>query len=116
MADDNQEGAMVELIPLDSPARQRHNPMRQSDWTHVEKVIDSHASLTRRKYAGGRAEHGGDCWAKPGMLAHALDEAADLPVYLWTLRDQIQQTANELRAGGITVDEAADALERMLRT
>jgi hypothetical protein len=27
------------------------------------------------------------------MLAHAIDESSDLPVYLWTLRDQIMALA-----------------------
>ena len=115
MADDAQEGAMAEVIPFDSPARRAAHPMRNEDHAHVERLIDLQDALTRRKYRAGRIGHGGDLWSKAGMLPHALDEVTDLSVYLWTLRDQIAHTAADLRSGGITAEDAADALERMLR-
>jgi hypothetical protein len=40
------------------------------------------------------------------MLAHALDEAADLPVYLWTLRDQLLEIAAECERQGEHVTAA----------
>ena len=42
------------------------------------------------KYRAGQIEHGGNIWEKPGMLEHAIEEAIDLVVYLYTLRDQIK--------------------------
>ena len=42
------------------------------------------------KYRAGQEEHGGNLWAKPGMLEHAIEEAIDLVVYLYTLRDQLK--------------------------
>lgn len=80
-------------ISIDAP--QAYNEMRPQDWVHVGSVIQQHGDLTRDKYANGRKEHGGDCWAKPGMLSHALDESSDLSVYLWTLRQQLLDLANE---------------------
>ena len=82
------------------------NPMRPSDWAHVESVNERQTNLTRNKYCEGRKFHGGDCWAKPGMLAHAQDEAADLPVYLWTLRDQLTTLAAECEQRGELVTAA----------
>lgn len=60
---------------------------------HLYRVLGSHDQLISRKYTAGQKEHGGNCWQKPGMLAHALDECADLPVYLWTLREQLLAVA-----------------------
>lgn len=87
--------------------------MRAEDWAHVERVIDAHGSLTRVKYQAGRLEHGGDCWAKPGMLAHATDEAADLPVYLHTAKEQCRKFADKLRSGEASALEAAEFLDRL---
>jgi hypothetical protein len=81
---------------------------------HVQHVVDRHSVLIQKKYTAGQKEHGGNCWEKPGMLAHALDEAADLPVYLYTLRDQIEAVAVGLREGSMTASEGADALDRLL--
>jgi hypothetical protein len=89
--------------------------MRNEDHAHSDRVIGLQGALTRRKYAAGRLEHGGSLWAKPGMVAHALDEVTDLSVYLWTLRDQVSHIAAELRTAGITAEDAADALDRLLR-
>ncbi len=77
------------------------NEMRPQDHEHVESVIKQHSELTRDKYRSGRLEHGGDCWAKPGMLSHALDESSDLSVYLWTLRSQLTDLATECERGGL---------------
>lgn len=82
------------------------NPMRPEDIRHVEHVVRLHTDLTRNKYAAGRSEHGGDCWAKPGMLAHAIEESADLPVYLWTLRDQLLKIAEQCDARGEDITAA----------
>ena len=109
-----EEDAMAETVPLDSPARHAH-PMRNEDHAHAERIIDLQGALIRRKYAAGRAEHGGSLWTKPGMLAHAIDEVTDLNVYLLTLRDQVSHIAADLRTAGITPEDAADALDRLLR-
>jgi hypothetical protein len=66
---------------------------------HVGRVLDAHTEIIRSKYRAGQKEHGGNCWEKPGMLAHAMDEAADLPVYLHTLWEQIQKIAIDLENG-----------------
>jgi hypothetical protein len=79
------------------------NQMRPEDHEHVEDVIRQHSELTRDKYRAGRLEHGGDCWAKPGMLAHAIDESADLPVYLQTLRKQMLDLAADCDRQGLSI-------------
>jgi hypothetical protein len=95
------------LVDPEDMVRVRQNPMRPEDHEHVGGVIERHSHLTREKYSNGREEHGGDCWAKPGMLAHAIDESADLPVYLWTLRDQLDDIASEAEGRGEHATAAA---------
>lgn len=77
----------------------------QSD--HLTRVLDAQDALTQKKYRAGQIEHGGNCWQKPGMLAHALDECADLPVYLWTLKEQLLAIAHRAELTG-REDLAAD--------
>jgi hypothetical protein len=48
------------------------------------------------KYRAGQEEHGGNMWEKKGMLTHAIEEAIDQVVYLYTLREQ-------MRARGIDI-------------
>jgi hypothetical protein len=106
--------ATVLIDPEDMTRRDRKNPMRPEDHQHVEDVISRHASLTREKYSNGREEHGGDCWQKPGMLAHAIDESSDLAVYLWTLRSQILDLAHKFDDGTIGLKAAAIELRRLV--
>jgi hypothetical protein len=84
-------------------------------WAHVRRVTNRQATLMEQKYVNGQKEHGGNCWEKPGMLAHALDEVADLPVYLWTLKEQMRALAADLRGGRIGVVAAAVEIERWLQ-
>jgi hypothetical protein len=81
---------------------------------HLARVLEDHSGLIQRKYKAGQKEHGGNCWEKPGMLAHAMDEAADLPVYLHTLAEQMTALIAKLRDGRVTRDEAADEIYRWL--
>ncbi len=61
---------------------------------HLARVIGSHEDLVVGKYVAGQKEHGGDCWKKPAMLRHGLEEVADLTVYLWTVREQMLALAS----------------------
>jgi hypothetical protein len=56
---------------------------------HVERILTQFNADLRAKYDAGQREHGGNLWEKPGMLEHAIEEAIDLVVYLYTLREQI---------------------------
>ena len=108
---DTIEDAMAETVPLDSPAR---HGLSDDQEKHLRHVTASQSALMEIKYRRGQREHGGDCWKKPGMLAHAQEEVADLAVYLFTLDEQMRALANRLREGFITKDEAADEIERWL--
>lgn len=57
---------------------------------HLEKVRDQFTADLDAKYRAGQEEHGGDMWTKKGMLTHAIQEAIDQVVYLYTLRDQLR--------------------------
>jgi hypothetical protein len=81
---------------------------------HVGRVLDAHTGIIKSKYRAGQKEHGGNCWEKPGMLAHAMDEAADLPVYLHTLWEQIQEIAVDLE-NGLPGEDGAARLYRLMQ-
>jgi hypothetical protein len=55
---------------------------------HLTRILSEFNADARAKYEAGQEEHGGNLWEKPGMIEHALAEAIDLVVYLYTLRDQ----------------------------
>ena len=55
---------------------------------HVKRILDQFGRDLHAKYEAGQKEHGGNLWEKPGMLAHAIAEAIDLVVYLYTLQEQ----------------------------
>ena len=97
------EGEVIDVAPLTS-----------SQWDHIDRVADRQSRLMWSKYVKGQQEHGGNCWEKPGMLAHAMDEAADLPVYLHTLSEQMRNLVSLLRNGEIETLAAADEIERWL--
>ena len=48
------------------------------------------------KYRAGQEEHGGRIWEKRGMLEHAIEEAIDQVVYLYTLRAQLKARGIEI--------------------
>lgn len=73
---------------------------------HIGRVLAQHNTLTAGKYRDGQIEHGGNCWEKPGMLAHALDESSDLSVYLFTLREQLLALADDCTQRGEDVTAA----------
>ncbi len=119
MADDEQEGAMGECVPLDSPARHLadvDHAMTPARVYHLERIVAKHSAAIRMKYVEGQVANGGDLFAKPGMIAHALAENIDQTCYLRSAEEQIEGVARGLRDGSLSVDAAAGALERMLRT
>jgi hypothetical protein len=56
---------------------------------HLARIIANVSKDLDAKYRLGQEEHGGYIWEKPGMLEHAIEEALDLVVYLYVLRDQL---------------------------
>lgn len=55
---------------------------------HLQRILSEFNADARAKYEAGQLEHGGNLWEKPGMLDHAIEEAIDLVVYLYTKREQ----------------------------
>jgi hypothetical protein len=55
---------------------------------HLKRLVQTISADIDAKYRAGQEEHGGHIWDKPGMLEHAIEEALDLCVYLYVLRDQ----------------------------
>lgn len=62
--------------------------MDEQHEAHLRRILDDFNADTRAKYEAGQREHGGNLWEKGGMIEHALEEAIDLVVYLYTLREQ----------------------------
>lgn len=55
---------------------------------HLERIRANFTKDLAVKYETGQIEHGGNLWDKPGMLEHAIEEAIDMVVYLYTLKEQ----------------------------
>ena len=55
---------------------------------HLRRILTQFNADARAKYEAGQAEHGGNLWERPGMLEHAIEEAIDQVIYLYTLREQ----------------------------
>jgi hypothetical protein len=64
-----------------------HGTTPETD-AHRERIIQQAGADIRAKYDRGMREHGGQLWRKEGLLDMALEEALDLVVYLYTLREQ----------------------------
>lgn len=66
---------------------------------HEAHLADIKAEFTAdldAKYRAGQEEHGGNIWEKRGMLTHAIEEAIDQVVYLYTLRRQLRERGIDL--------------------
>lgn len=63
-------------------------PMDAEHEAHAERILTKFNADLRAKYEAGQIEHGGNLWEKPGMLEHAIEEAIDMVVYLYTLKEQ----------------------------
>lgn len=55
---------------------------------HLARILGQFSADAHAKYQAGQREHGGKLWEKPGMLDRAIEEAIDMVVYLYTLREQ----------------------------
>lgn len=55
---------------------------------HLARILQNVTADLCAKYEAGQIEHGGNLWEKPGLLEAAIEEALDLCVYLYTLREQ----------------------------
>ena len=63
--------------------------MNEAQELHLQSVKNRITSRIDHKYRRGAEEHGGELENKRGIIGMSLDEAADLAVYLYTLKDQI---------------------------
>ena len=65
--------------------------MTPENEAHLRRIQTEFAADLNAKYRAGQEEHGGNLWEKRGMLTHAIEEAIDQVVYLYTLREQLRQ-------------------------
>lgn len=66
---------------------------------HLARILAWLLPATEGKYGRGQARHGGHLAAKNGVLRMAEEEALDLPTYLHTLREQLEDALHYLNAG-----------------
>lgn len=66
-------------------------PMDAAHRAHVDRILSKFNADLLAKYEAGQVEHGGNLWEKPGILDHAIEEAIDLVVYLYTLKEQLEK-------------------------
>lgn len=64
--------------------------MEQECEAHLANLKAEFCADLDAKYRAGQQEHGGHIWEKRGMLTHAIEEAIDQVVYLYTLRAQLK--------------------------
>jgi hypothetical protein len=114
---DDAMSEVVEFKPRDAGSRTVADPsdMTPQREAHRDLIVARHAAEMRQRYTDGQRSNGGDLFAKPGMLAQALEENIDEAFYLRTLGGQLSDLAQALRDGAFTTLEAAAAIERLLR-
>ena len=79
--------------------------MTDAQEQHLEDVEDRFCLRLDDKYRAGQAEHGGNVWAKPGMLRQIQNEQTDQVVYLDVLEHQLRNVLAHLRAGRLKAAE-----------
>lgn len=55
---------------------------------HLYRILEQFNNEAAAKYQAGQEEHGGELWMKKGLLDKAIEEAIDLVIYLYTLKEQ----------------------------
>jgi hypothetical protein len=84
----------------------------EQDTKHALEISEWFDSAVFSKYSQGVFEHGGHLPDKGGLLAEAEAECLDLPVYIRTLRGQLERVLEALRVGHYT--QAEDSLAAIL--
>lgn len=65
---------------------------------HLQAILRDFIDKTSDKYVSGATEHGGNLWDKSGIIEMAMEEAIDLYVYLYTLKQQLIESEVKLGA------------------
>lgn len=70
--------------------------MTDAQKAHVESLLGKFQAEATEKYSKGAEEHGGNIWDIPAtkLLDNAIEEAIDLIVYLYTLRNKLSNPSN----------------------
>jgi hypothetical protein len=67
--------------------------------THLSHILDRAERELRVKYADGQKEHGGNIWAKGGLMQQMRAEALDQMVYTDVIEQQLRGIADSMRQG-----------------
>lgn len=79
---------------------------------HLKSIGERFVARLGRKYRAGQVEHGGKLWLKKNLINMALDEAIDLPTYLYSLKDQLDNLHCPTCGEKITVGEVDEQSNR----
>ncbi len=79
---------MLPTMPLNPTTIPNRSALDAEQQQHLTRILDRFTRDAVAKYEAGQHEHGGNLWEKPGMLEHALQEAIDLVIYLYTALEQ----------------------------
>jgi phage terminase large subunit GpA-like protein len=58
---------------------------------HIDGILERFCQQAKPKYMAGAREHGGQLWEKDGQIDNIIEEAIDLIVYAYTLKDQLEK-------------------------
>ena len=97
----------------------RTHAMTPGWWTldheaHLQRLLAWVATHVDRKYRRGQAEHGGQLWEKPGLLAELHAETFDLLAYGQTLDEHAGQIFQDFDAGRVTAEDALARVRALL--
>ncbi len=73
--------------------------MTEAQERHLEDVQDRVVVELSIKYPEGQETHGGNIWAKPGMMRQMRNEVLDQVVYSDVLEQQLREILALLREG-----------------
>jgi len=63
--------------------------MTKQHFKHIKGILKRFYIQAIGKYIKGNKQHGGKLWEKKDLIDKAIEEAIDQVIYLYTLKDQI---------------------------
>lgn len=67
-----------------------NNIMTSEHNKHLTSILESFNNDAIKKYTKGAEQHGGNLWEKKDLIDKAIEEALDQVIYLYTLKQQIE--------------------------
>lgn len=113
----NLEGLSLEdTVQRSTPIKANEGAMTEAQEQHLEDVEDRFCLRLDEKYRAGQLEHGGNVWAKPGIMRQMTNEVLDLTVYRDVMEQQLRAILTLLDKNELVAarNQLADLLEGAL--